>query len=147
MGGVAPKFISIEFTRSEDRNPRRTISRQRQLENTLKDTAQALVKSINPDILSELDNASKSKKGLTDRLYLYFTQLGKDMYTGKPINIDEISNYDIDHIFPQAFIKDDSLNNRVLVSKAGNNGKSANVPLKLFGAKWADIGSNWLMLD
>ncbi len=143
MGGVAPKFISIEFTRSEDRNPRRTISRQRQLENTLKDTAQALVKSINPDILSELDNASKSKKGLTDRLYLYFTQLGKDMYTGKPINIDEISNYDIDHIFPQAFIKDDSLNNRVLVSKAGNNGKSANVPLKLFGAK---MGGYWKQL-
>lgn len=137
MGGVAPKFISIEFTRSEDRNPRRTISRERQLEDTLKDTAKTLVKSMNPDILSELDNASKSKKGLTDRLYLYFTQLGRDMYTGKPINIDEISNYDIDHILPQAFIKDDSLSNRVLVSKAVNNGKSANVPLKLFGVKMA----------
>lgn len=143
MGGVAPKFISIEFTRSEDRNPRRTISRQRQLENTLKDTAKSLVKSMNPNILSELDNASRSKKGLTDRLYLYFTQLGKDMYTGEPINIDEISNYDIDHILPQAFIKDDSLSNRVLVSKAVNNGKSANVPLKLFGAK---MGHFWKQL-
>ena len=143
MGGVAPKYISIEFTRSEDRNPRRTISRQRQLENTLKDTAKSLAKSINPELLSELDNAAKSKKGLTDRLYLYFTQLGKDIYTGKPINIDEISTYDIDHILPQAFVKDDSLNNRVLVSKAINNGKSDNVPVQLFGAK---MGHFWKQL-
>ena len=143
MGGVAPKYISIEFTRSEDRNPRRTISRQRQLENTLKDTAKSLAKSINPELLSELDNAAKSKKGLIDRLYLYFTQLGKDIYTGKPINIDEISTYDIDHILPQAFVKDDSLNNRVLVSKAINNGKSDNVPVQLFGAK---MGHFWKQL-
>lgn len=143
MGGVAPKYISIEFTRSEDRNPRRTISRQRQLENTLKDTAKSLAKSINPELLSELDNAAKSKKGLTDRLYLYFTQLGKDIYTGEPINIDELNKYDIDHILPQAFIKDNSLDNRVLVLTAVNNGKSDNVPLRMFGAK---MGHFWKQL-
>ena len=61
-------------------------------------------------------------------------QLGRDAYTGKPINIDEVSQYyDIDHILPQSFIKDDSLNNRVLVAKPINNGKSDGVPLKLFG--------------
>ena len=38
------------------------------------------------------------------------------MYTGKPLEINQLSNYDIDHIIPQAFIKDDSLNNRVLTS-------------------------------
>ncbi|MFT8869021.1 type II CRISPR RNA-guided endonuclease Cas9 [Liquorilactobacillus nagelii] len=149
MGGVPPKFISIEFTRSKDSNPRRTISRQRQLENTFKETAKRLVKSENPGLLSELNKVSKSKRGLTDRLYLYFTQLGKDMYTGDPINIDEISNYDIDHILPQAFIKDDSLDNRVLVSKAVNNGKSNNVPIKLFGSKmrelWEQLAENQLI--
>ena len=61
-------------------------------------------------------------------------QLGRDAYTGKPINIDEIEQYyEIDHILPQSIIKDDSLSNRVLVSKPVNNGKSDNVPLKLFG--------------
>lgn len=37
-----------------------------------------------------------------DALYLYYTQLGKCMYTGKPIELSEIYNnniYDIDHIF------------------------------------------------
>ena len=36
--------------------------------------------------------------------------------------------YDIDHIIPQAFIKDDSLDNRVLTSSKDNRGKSDNVP-------------------
>ena len=50
------------------------------------------------------------------------------------IDIDNLSNYDIDHILPQAFIKDDSLDNRVLVSRAVNNSKSDNVPVKMFGS-------------
>ena len=50
------------------------------------------------------------------------------MYTGKAIDINQLSNYDIDHIIPQAFIKDDSLDNRVLTSSKDNRGKSDNVP-------------------
>ena len=56
------------------------------------------------------------------------------MYTGKTINIDEISTmYDIDHILPQAFLKDDSLDNRVLVRRQDNNAKSDTVPALKFG--------------
>ncbi|MFT8400449.1 MAG: type II CRISPR RNA-guided endonuclease Cas9 [Lentilactobacillus diolivorans] len=146
MGGVAPTSVSIEFTRSEDQNPRRTQSRESQLQNTFKADAKQIVDS---DLVTELETVSKSKKGLTDRLYLYFTQLGKDMYTGEPLNIDELSTYDIDHILPQAFIKDDSLDNRVLVSKAVNNGKSNNVPVKLFGGKmggfWKELADHRLI--
>ena len=50
------------------------------------------------------------------------------MYTGKPLDINQLSSYDIDHIIPQAFIKDDSLDNRVLTSSKENRGKSDNVP-------------------
>lgn len=127
--GKAPKFISIEFAR-EDQFSRRTQSRLAQLKQIYESTAKELVQ--NERVRKELGNI----KDLDDRLYLYFTQLGRDMYTGETINIDEISSrYDIDHILPQAFIKDDSLDNRVLVSRAINNGKSNNVPLKLFGNK------------
>lgn len=127
--GKAPKFISIEFAR-EDQASRRTQSRLTQLKQVYESTAKELVQ--NEKVREELGNV----KDLDDRLYLYFTQLGRDMYTGESINIDEISSrYDIDHILPQAFIKDDSLDNKVLVSRAINNGKSNNVPLKLFGNK------------
>lgn len=60
-----------------------------------------------------------------DRLYLYYLQQGKDMYTGSPINIDHISrDYQIDHIIPQAYTKDNSLDNRVLVGSVENARKS-----------------------
>ncbi len=63
-----------------------------------------------------------------DRLFLYYLQNGRDMYTKKALDIDNLSQYDIDHIIPQAFIKDDSIDNRVLVSSAKNRGKSDDVP-------------------
>ena len=53
-------------------------------------------------------------------LYLYFTQNGKCMYTGEPLNIEELSLYQIDHIIPRSYIKDDSLDNLVLVTTKAN---------------------------
>ena len=50
------------------------------------------------------------------------------MYTGDDLDIDRLSNYDIDHIIPQAFLKDNSIDNKVLVSSASNRGKSDDVP-------------------
>jgi CRISPR-associated endonuclease Csn1 len=60
-----------------------------------------------------------------DRLYLYYLQEGQDMYTKDEIPFEQISsNYDIDHIIPQSFTKDDSFDNRVLVNRATNARKS-----------------------
>ncbi|MGN1283393.1 MAG: type II CRISPR RNA-guided endonuclease Cas9 [Limosilactobacillus sp.] len=141
--GRAPKFISLEFAR-DDQKSRRSQSRLARLRQIYETTAKELV--ANDKVRDELKNITD----LNDRLYLYFTQRGRDMYTGDPINIDEIStHYDIDHIFPRAFVKDDSLNNKVLVSRAVNNGKSNNVPLKLFGAKmkpfWKELRDHQLI--
>lgn len=139
--GKAPKFISLEFAR-EDQYSHYTQSRLAKLNSIYETTAKELV--ANEKVREELGNV----KDLNDRLFLYFTQLGRDMYTGDPINIDEISTkYDIDHILPQAFLKDDSLNNRVLVSRAINNGKSNNVPLKLFGSKMKPFWKKLLIIS
>lgn len=125
--GKAPKLISLEFARSDERSDR-TKSRKSQIQKIYETTAKELLKD--DQLIKELGSVSD----LSDRLYLYFTQLGRDMYTGKPINIDEISTiYDIDHILPQAFIKDDSLDNRVLVRRQDNNAKSDTVPALKFG--------------
>lgn len=54
------------------------------------------------------------------KLYLYYTQLGRCMYSEEPINISELfdnNKYDIDHIYPQSKIKDDSFTNTVLVKR------------------------------
>lgn len=54
------------------------------------------------------------------------------MYTGQSINLDELftDNYDIDHIYPRALTKDDSvLNNKVLVNKKANADKGDIYPI------------------
>lgn len=124
--GKAPKFISLEFARSDEQS-KRSQSRLSRVQETYKTTAKELVDGSN--LSDELQNCAN----LSDRYYLYFTQLGRDVYTGKPINIDEISTmYDIDHILPQSFLKDDSLDNRVLVRRQENNAKSDTVPALKF---------------
>ena len=91
---------------------------------------------VSEEVMKDLDGVIKDKKGLNDRLYLYFEQQGKDMYSGHPLDFDKVisgQEYDIDHILPQAVIKDDSLDNRVLTTKALNNDvKSKGVPCKMF---------------
>lgn len=132
--GKVPKQIAIEFTRDADENPKRSQTRGSKLQKVYKDLSTELASKT---IAEELNEAIKDKKLVQDKYYLYFMQLGRDAYTGEPINIDEIQKYDIDHILPQSFIKDDALDNRVLVSRAVNNGKSDNVPVKLFGNEMA----------
>ncbi|TGA93945.1 type II CRISPR RNA-guided endonuclease Cas9 [Lactobacillus johnsonii] len=132
--GKVPKQIAIEFTRDADENPKRSQTRGSKLQKVYKDLSTELASKA---IAEELNEAIKDKKLVQDKYYLYFMQLGRDAYTGEPINIDEIQKYDIDHILPQSFIKDDALDNRVLVSKAVNNDKSNNVPVKLFGNEMA----------
>ena len=67
-----------------------------------------------------------------DKLYLYYTQLGRCMYSGEPIDLADLYDdhkYDIDHIYPQSKTKDDSLQNRVLVKRVLNDNKSDTDPL------------------
>lgn len=68
----------------------------------------------------------------SDKYFLYFMQLGRCMYTEKPIPFEEVENehkWNIDHIWPQAKIKDDSLDNKVLVSSNENGKKSDSYPI------------------
>ena len=76
-------------------------------------------------------------------------QAGRDAYTGQKINIDEVStNYQIDHILPQSFIKDDSFDNRVLTATPLNAEKSDDVPYKRFANNYVSdlkmtVGEMW----
>ena len=130
-----PKQIAIEFAREPEANPQITHVRGSRLQEIYKSLSENIVSK---SIKNELDRAVKNKRLAKDKFFLYFMQLGRDAYTGKPINIDEIENgYQLDHILPQSFIKDDSLDNRVLVSSPVNNGKSDNVPIEMFGNRQA----------
>ena len=123
--GHTPESIVIEMARENQttaRGKKNSQQRYKRIEDALKNLAPGL----DSNILKEhpTDNIQLQN----DRLFLYYLQNGKDMYTGEPLDINQLSSYDIDHIVPQAFIKDDSLDNRVLTSSKDNRGKSDNVP-------------------
>lgn len=113
-----PKNIFIEFARSDEAS-KRTKSRYKQLEELLVNNKDSILNY--QDLMEDL---KASEKELSKRkYYLYFLQLGKCMYTQEPLNINRLSDYQVDHIIPQALIKDDSLENLVLVKVSRNQDK------------------------
>ncbi len=122
-----PKKIFVEVARGGDGKKERTVSRK----NNLLEAYKSLKKEY-ADVYDELSRTDEDKFRI-EKLYLYFTQLGRCMYTGDVIDLDNLlsanSNYDIDHIFPRSKIKDDSFDNRVLVNKTVNAGKTNIYPI------------------
>lgn len=126
--GHEPKNIYIEFAREEQEKVR-TTTRVKKL------------KSIYNDIKNQLDvhgkevysnlNKQDEKSSIEKRLYLYYTQLGKCMYSGESLDIDKLSDYEIDHIFPRTLTSDDRLDNLVLVKKKENQRKLDDLVLPL----------------
>lgn len=119
--GYYPKNIFIEFAR-EDGESKRTNSRKNKLEKLYKDLGKECDEYINEDVKKEL----KNKKTLVDnkRKQLYFMQLGKCMYSGENLKFDQLHLYETDHIIYQSLIKDDSIDNLVLVKKEQNQNRS-----------------------
>ena len=134
-----PDQISIEVTReNNDKEKKQQLtkkakSRSTQIQNFLKNLVKIDVseKKQADEVLEELKKYSdQSING--KHLYLYFLQNGKDAYTGKPININDVLNgnkYDTDHIIPQSKMKDDSIDNLVLVERDINQHRSNEYPL------------------
>ncbi len=125
--GREPKKIFIEMTRSDEEKGVRTVSRKNKLTDlykNCKDECRNWIEELNAR--SESDLRSK-------RLYLYYTQMGKCMYSGENINLSDLFNknlYDLDHIFPRSKVKDDSLDNMVLVKKELNGRKTDTYPIE-----------------
>jgi CRISPR-associated endonuclease Csn1 len=147
--GKAPDRIFVEMAREDGEKGVRTISRKKKLDNLF--TAMKAEGKVWKDEIEKYSEAEFRQK----KLYLYYLQQGKCMYTGQPIDFDELmkknSKYDIDHIYPQHYVKDDSLeNNNVLVLKEENGRKSDDYPLnlniqkKMYGI-WKHLADNGLM--
>ena len=123
--GYEPKNISIEMARSEEEKVR-------------KDSRKDYIKKLYDSCKSSIDDYKKLKHELdsheitSQRLFLYFIQEGKCLYSGTPLNIEDIENqslYEIDHIIPRSLIKDDSIDNKALVLRKCNQEKKASYVL------------------
>lgn len=135
--------IFVEATRAPGEAGKMVKSRKKQLQEAY-DAAKDLVdQELRDDLEKQTDDQLRRKK-----VYLYFMQLGRSVYSGKKIDLNELDeNYDIDHIIPQAKLKDDSFNNMVLVERKLNNKKQDEYPIPSTiiseqGRKWIQILAN-----
>lgn len=152
--GRAPEKIFVEMARgaTEEQKNKRTVSRRDQILD--------LYKSISSDDLPllrrELDELGEdaNERLQSTSLYLYFTQLGRCMYCEEPLRLSDLGTdeYNIDHIWPQAYIKDDSLSNKVLVHSSENHTKTDIYPIpaewrsRMYGF-WQKLHTNKLISD
>ncbi|MDE6566587.1 MAG: type II CRISPR RNA-guided endonuclease Cas9 [Lachnospiraceae bacterium] len=123
--GSAPERIFVEMAREPGQRNDRKVSRRTNLLGLYqfcKKEAQELYDSLS----QKDDNQLRS-----DKLYLYYTQMGRCMYSGEVIDLEELftNRYDIDHIYPQSKVMDDSLDNRVLVKRELNSKKTDIYPV------------------
>ena len=125
--GHEPKRIFIKMLKGEKVNKTQKLSKKNKLlelyENYHEDTRDWI-----NEIEKEDESAYRSK-----RLYLYYTQMGRCMYSGAEIALDDLYSelYDIDHIYPRSKVKDDDLDNQVLVKRKLNQEKANNYPISL----------------
>ena len=120
-----PKRIFIEMARGEGEK-KRTKSRRDLILEMYKNYGEDEVGELKKQLFPKADGELRS-----ERLFLYFTQLGKCMYSGKSIDISNLASkaYDVDHIHPRSRKKDDSLDNKVLVLSEENAKKGDKYPI------------------
>lgn len=126
--GENPGRVFIEMPRTDGEKGVRTTSRKRKFEELYKQCKKE-ERDWQAEISLHSEGEFRSKK-----LYLYYLQKGRCMYSGEPIALEDLFNdnlYDIDHVYPRHYVKDDSLdNNLVLVKKQINAHKRDIFPLE-----------------
>lgn len=146
--GHKPENIVIEMARENQttqEGQRRSRERMKRLLEGLNRFGSDILneKSLSYKKPSNISGKVKDYHLQSEKLYLYYLQNGKDMYTGDELDIDRLYQYDVDHIIPQSFIKDDSFENKVLTSSKENRGKSDDVPSEVVVKK---MKSYWRQL-
>ena len=124
--GKSPDKIFVEVTREDGvkGDTGRTVSRQKQLLEKYKSIGG--IATLTAELREKNDMQLRQ-----ERLYLYFRQLGKCMYSGEQIDLAALNTnqYDVDHVLPRSYIKDDSLDNKVLVLRSKNAQKTDIYPI------------------
>ena len=120
--GCAPKRIFVEMTRTEEEKGEK--GRKESRGNQLLELYKSIKNTDSHNWKEEIAAADKDGKLRIIPLFLYYMQMGRDMYTGEEIDLDRLYDknlYDKDHIYPKCYVKDDSImNNLVLVNKRAN---------------------------
>lgn len=147
-----PTYIAVEVTRAPDKTKKGkyTDSRRKQIEDFYTNLVKGAgekgdIERLRKELASVSDDQLRGK-----HLFLYFIQNGRDLYTGLPIDINDVLSkdgpYDHDHIIPQSMMKDDSIENLVLVRRELNQKRSNIYPIPGFVCDRSKVVGLWKML-
>ncbi|MBD5316813.1 MAG: type II CRISPR RNA-guided endonuclease Cas9 [Bacteroides sp.] len=110
----APSLIAINTTRHPDISQSRTSY----LSKSFSELDDEL---IDDGVKEEFEEALKNRVLSKDKVFLYFSQGGRDPFTGEKINYKKLdTNYHVIHVLPSSFIGDNSIDNKILVKNEIN---------------------------
>lgn len=147
IAGHAPANVFVEVTRDEDekKKGKRTTKRWDAIEDALK-----AFKTEGGDlaVMDDFKELKAANVDLDERLTLYLMQNGKCLYSGRAIDLNKLmagsGEYEVDHIIPRAYIKDDSLENKALVYREENQHKTDQLLIDK-SIRWK-MGETWKQL-
>ncbi|KXT80039.1 type II CRISPR RNA-guided endonuclease Cas9 [Streptococcus oralis] len=129
--GYPPQNIVIEMAREN-----MTTEEGQKKAKTRKTKLESALKNIENSVLENGKVPHSDEQLQSEKLYLYYLQNGKDMYsldkTGSPTPLyrDQLDQYEVDHIIPYSFLPIDSIDNKVLTHRENNQRKLNNIPDK-----------------
>lgn len=130
--GRAPDKIFVEVTRADGTkgDAGRSVKRKDNLLKLYESVKKEGIEGYE-ELLKELKENETDLSLRSERLYLYYMQLGRCAYSGEPIDLAYLpgDTYDVDHILPRSYTKDDSLDNKVLVKRDKNAIKGDKYPI------------------
>lgn len=129
--GRAPDKIFIEVTRGDGEKGKRSVKRKDNLLKLYDSVKKEGIKGYE-ELLKDLKEKETDLSLRSEKLYLYYMQLGRCAYSGEPIDLAYLpgdNTYDVDHILPRSYTKDDSLDNKVLVKRRKNVDKGDKYPI------------------
>lgn len=155
IAGHAPANVFVEVTRDEDasKKGKRTKKRWDNIEAALNAFK---AQGGNLEVMVDFKELKAANIDLDERLTLYLMQNGKCFYSGKSINLEKLmagsGDYEVDHIIPRAYIKDDSLDNKALVWREENQRKTDQLLIdesirRKMGNTWSRLHEAKMMSD
>jgi len=121
--GNEPDHIFVETTKEDD------IKKKKDSRKKLLDYLYSAIQTDVAEYNATLKEIKKQKSTVAEELFsnekvfLYFLQMGRCMYSGTSLSLDHLSEYEVDHIIPRSLVKNDSIDNKVLVLKQENQRK------------------------
>lgn len=146
--GYAPESVFLNTIKNRPKDVKKDARKTRLIE--LYKNLKGVSKEWKDSMISHISECDSDGSLKSKKVYLYFLQLGKDMYTWKDIDFKEViatgsDVYNIDHIYPKHYVKDDSMDNIVLTN-AGFNKEEKKDIYPVPDSIYQTMHENWLYL-